>query len=127
MPATYSKVGHIICEGDADKAFLERLLADRGIAEYDISHPVDPGGTSGFNVSLRAMVPRVESGALTRIAIIADNDTKDSFDDVRKEIKKANGGKDRFPVPHASGSFAQRADFKLLIVMVPSDARGNLE
>ncbi len=123
----------ILCEGEGDKRFFDKLIEFRNIPkEFQVRFPDragDPtGGRSKFGKWLD--IQRLGSEDFRKnvksILIVSDNDRvpADSFEEVRAALKEAKG----FPVPNTEKVVAKAKDFPSIVVLMLPDGRpGNLE
>ena len=117
----------VLCEGQGDQGFYERLLSLHRLADkFNVSVPINTG-KDGFGEYLGA-----SSGAPTfrefvkAILVIADNDDDPvkAFADVQKQLKDT----DHFPVPDADKTVSRRQGVQSIVVlMLPFGRPGNLE
>lgn len=125
----YERPWLLLCEGMGDKRFFESLFKAKGIgADFHIRFPHRDGkyngGRGNFGSDLLAI--SMDETFITNvkaILVVSDNDTEASLAEVQHELKKAS-----LPVPDAAGKVAAQKDRpKVVVLMVPSDAQGNLE
>lgn len=123
----------LLCEGEGDKRFFDRLIHEKGIApEFDVIFPArderDSGGRPKFGGWLDRRRQDSESfnEKVKAVLIVSDNDDNEakSFELVQQQIQKAPG----FPVPNAAQTVARAPGFPaIVILMIPMNGPGNLE
>jgi hypothetical protein len=114
----------MLCEGDHDDSFFSELIRARHLPEFDIRKPgpKEHSGISGFNIRLVGLKVLRGITDCPAILIVADNDDKprESFNNVRKQIKAAHG----FGVPRAPRTPARSNDYPpLSVLMLPWDTK----
>lgn len=134
---TYDRPWLLLCEGEGDRKFFNRLIAHHniGIDQFDVKFPGredDPtGGLGKFGATLstaHTTAPTFRE-VVKAVLIVADNDDavadspQNSFKLVQKELEKAN-----FPVPDKEQVVARKDSYPTVaVLMVPIGAHGNLE
>jgi hypothetical protein len=87
MSFEFKKSRFMMCEGDDDKGFLETLIRERGLPEFQVCHAAEcnekgVGGRSGFRHSLSGLSPITGFSEVKAMLIVTDNDKATSFADV---------------------------------------------
>lgn len=122
----------VLCEGETDKRFLDRLIALRGIPdEFQIKFPSrsgdNRGGRSKFGPWLSVAYENSDFEKHVRaVLIVSDNDTDPaaSLDEVKESLKNSDG----FPIPGAAREVARKEKYPaVVILMIPHDIQGGLE
>ena len=81
----FNKSRFLICEGDDDKGFLETLIRERGLPDFQVCHSAEcnggvAGGKSGFQHFFDGLSAAITGfSAVKAILIVTDNDTAGSF------------------------------------------------
>lgn len=128
----FTKSRLLICEGDDDKGFLETLIKDRGLPDFQVCHAAEcnekrVGGKSGFEHALTGFSAITGfSTILKAILIVTDNDTADSFDKVCSALTK-NLLQNNFSAPSKPDSVGSIHTKPLAILMIPRNEIGDLE
>jgi hypothetical protein len=125
----------ILCEGLADKSFLERLLEFHRLATvYQVITPIETGGgIDKFNKRLAVLPLNRRFSTLSSLVLISDNDTAHSnpFHRLKQEIRKANEIEPLadYPIPEEPHVPITKEGYPALVaVFLPwHDRRGNLE
>lgn len=117
----------VVCEGAADKAFLERLLKVHQLTEFQVESP-DKGGITDYGRFLGALTLARGFENLSAIILTTDNDSRHNnpFHRLQQQIRQAEAG---YPVPTEPLVPSRVEGFPPLIaVMIPwGERRGNLE
>jgi hypothetical protein len=122
----------ILCEGETDKRFLDRLITQREIPnEFQVKFPTrgtdNRGGRSKFGPWLSAAYESADFEQHVRaVLIVSDNDTDPaaSLQEVKDSLTKSDG----FPIPGAEREVARKDGFPpVAILMIPHGAQGGLE
>jgi hypothetical protein len=101
----FTKPRFILCEGDDDKGFLEALVRERNLPEFQICHAAEcnsdgTGGKVGFPGSLAGFAPISGFGQVKGLLVVTDNDDPPrSFSDIQR-ILTDNG---YTPPPNPNG------------------------
>lgn len=121
----------ILCEGETDRVFLNRLIKQRDIPDkFQVQFPSrgddNIGGRSKFARWL-SLVADSESFRqnIEAVLIVSDNDLSpaSSLAEVTKALKEAG-----FPVPTKERVVAKKSDYPAVcILMIPAAAPGDLE
>ena len=129
-PIEFTKSRFILCEGDDDRAFLETIISERKLPEFQVRqaaqfNPDHVGGRSGFVKALEGIRPL--PGFLTKlkaILIVTDNDKlESSFNDTQRALR--DNGYTPPPLPREVGMIF---DKPVAILMIPTaDAQGDFE
>lgn len=117
MAIEITKSRVIVCEGKADVAFFEHLIAERGLPEFQV---VSASGNSRYEDLLVALSTSPDFGGLSAILVVGDNDLNPaaSFENIRTQIQGAGG----YGVPNAPRTPARRDGFPAIVVlMIPWD------
>lgn len=107
----------IVCEGKADVAFFEHLLAERQLPEFQV---LPANGNSRYEDLLTALSAAPGFNNLSGILLIGDNDLNPAaaFQNIRTQILTAGG----YGAPNAPRVPARAAPFPAVVVlMVPWD------
>ncbi len=127
----FEKPWVLLCEGEADKQFFDKLIEARDIPRnFFIQFPDRQGGTVGRSkfgnwLALHRDTSENFNNNVKAILIVSDNDDNPatSFDEVKSELMKAG-----FPVPQAEQRVARESGFPAVVVlMIPIGRLGNLE
>lgn len=92
----YSSRHIVVCEGFSDVAFLDALLSNRGITEFDIGCPNQTNhgadGVSGIPSYLEALRAHRNGKNIETLVVMVDADTnhEKAFADVCKALKSAD-------------------------------------
>lgn len=130
-PYTFTTRWVLLCEGESDKRFFDRLIAERQIRrDFYVQFPDrgerGTGGRSKFGWWLETNRNVSETfRSIEAILIVSDKDDNpsESFRAVQREIEKAKG----FPVPERERVPARANGFPTIVVlMIPMDGIGNL-
>lgn len=123
----------LLCEGESDKRFLDRLIESRGIAsEFYVQFPDRHGGNQAgrslFGRYLNTVATTSESFMqnVRAVLVVSDNDDDPdkSLAEVQQQLRDAGG----FGVPDDEKIVANAAGFPdTVILMIPFGERGNLE
>jgi hypothetical protein len=126
---SFTKPRFILCEGIDDKAFLEALIEDRHLPEFQVRHSAEcnktqTGGNTGFRPAVKGMEALSGFDQLRALLIVADNDVLgQSFHDTQTAFT-ANG----YIAPPTPGEIGNMKGKAVAIFMVPSaDTVGDLE
>lgn len=131
-PDIFEKPWLLLCEGESDKRFFERLMEARNItSNFEVQFPgrgkSGVGGRGGFGRRLKAVsMGETFKANVKTVLIVSDNDNnmKASFKAVQREIEKATG----FPIPAVERVVARATEFpSVVILMIPMGECGNLE
>lgn len=128
MPFEFKKSRFLICEGDDDKGFLETLIRERGLPEFQVCHAAEcnekeVGGRSGFQHSLSGLSPITGFAGVRAILIVTDNDKVSSFDEVRDALTK-----NRHKAPASANDLGAIHGKPAAVLMIPSQNEyGDLE
>lgn len=133
MTFTFTKPRFLLCEGDDDKGFLETLIREQGLPDFQICHAAEcneagadakgVGGRSGFKHSLAGFPPITGFANLRAILIVTDNDKASSFLEVRDALTD-NG----YTAPATVADLGSVQGKPVAILMLPSHAEnGDLE
>jgi hypothetical protein len=133
MLPEFTKTRFIMCEGDDDKGFLEALIEDRRLPEFQICQVSEcndagndgkgVGGSSGFKFSLTGLTPIKGFNNVKALLIVTDNDASTSFRDVQNAFT-VNG----HTAPVTPTSVGTIYDRPSAVLMVPSSTSyGDLE
>ena len=130
---TFDRPWLLLCEGESDKRFLDRLLEARAIGsnffvQFPDRHESQQAGRSLFGHYLNTIATTSESfhQNVRAVLIISDNDDNpgNSFAEVQTQLLAAGG----FGVPDADQAVAKADGFPdTVILMIPFGERGNLE
>ena len=120
----------IICEGKSDEFFFRHILKNNGISSFQVEHPNDTTaeghyGHSGFLKYLQGIKARSGYKDIRNIIIARDSDLDPdrSFNEVRGQIRKANG----YEVPDHP-RVAKGKNPAMSVLLIPgSNELGNLE
>jgi|GEM_PF-2579790 len=133
MTFEFTKPRFLLCEGDDDKGFLETLIQQRGLPDFQVCHSAEcneagsdgkgVGGRAGFVHSLTGFAPITSFKKVKAILIVTDNDTARSFRDVSDALT-VNG----HIAPATAADVGSVHGKPLAILMIPSSAiHGDLE
>lgn len=127
-PISYELPRVLICEGPEDVSFFKRLIDDRDLPHYHVTHTGKerhtPGGNSRFGEKLQAMSLNMSfRRAVAKILLVTDSDEDQdaAFQNVRNQAQGAG-----FATPDAVGQIANGRPAVAIITM-PTDGPGNLE
>jgi hypothetical protein len=123
----------VLCEGEGDKRFFDRLIEFRGIPnEFQVRFPDragDPtGGRAKFGKWLDTQYVSSEDFRrnIKAVLIVSDNDQApaDSLQEVLRALREAKG----YAAPTAERTVARKSGYpSLVILMIPDRRPGNLE
>lgn len=123
----------ILCEGETDKRFLDRLITNRGIENsFQVRFPHRGGkdkraGRSRFGPWLGVAYENQDFRNNVRaVLVVSDNDTDPavSLTEVRDSLKESDG----FPIPDNAREIARKDGFPpLAVLMIPNGSPGGLE
>ncbi len=129
----FSKPWFLLCEGQADKRFLDSLLQQRGLeGEFRIEHPQreedGAGGRGKFGAKLNGLLANESFlQSVKGILVVSDNDDDPnaSFADVQQQLRQVEG----IEVPHAPRVVVRNRGLPAVsVLMIPFDGSpGNLE
>lgn len=115
----------ILCEGPHDKSFLETLIKERKLGSFQVETAyecVGKGGCEGFGPALEGFEAVTGLEQLKGILIMTDNDNKQTFPKLLKQLVKAGYN------PTKSPFLGEILGKPLVIVLVPDDKTyGDLE
>lgn len=117
MPIEITGRHVIVCEGKADVAFFEHLIAERGLPEFQV---LPANGNSRYGDILVALTAAPGFNGLSGILVVADNDLDPAaaFQNILEQIQEAGG----YGVPNAPRVPARSAGFPTIVpLMVPWD------
>jgi hypothetical protein len=117
MPIQISQRYLIICEGKADVAFLEHLIIERDLPQFQV---IPANGNSRYQEILLALTAAPGFADLAGILVVADNDLNPAaaFQNVRTQIRDAGG----YAVPDAMRIPVLSPQFpSIAVLMVPWD------
>jgi hypothetical protein len=125
----------IVCEGAADKNFLERLLAINNLADtFQVTTPTPKGGgVTKFPPFLAALPINRHFPKLLSLTLVTDNDTaeRNPFHRLQQLVRRAReiDTAAHYPVPERPLEPATKAGYPAVFgVLLPwHDRRGNLE
>jgi hypothetical protein len=123
----------ILCEGETDKRFFDRLITKREIENaFQVRFPHRGGkdkraGRSRFGPWLSVAYENQDFIDNVRaVLVVSDNDTDPAASLI--EVKVSLMESDGFPIPDNPREVARKADFPaLVIMMIPHGALGGLE
>lgn len=126
----FIKTRFILSEGDDDKGFLERIIKERNLPEFQVCQAADfnserVGGKPGFVKALAGIEPLPGfSTILKAILIVTDNDRlESSFMDTQQALTR-NG----YTPPPSPREVGRIVDKPVAILMIPSDdTQGDFE
>jgi hypothetical protein len=126
----FTKSRFILCEGDDDKGFLETIIKERNLPEFQVCHaaefnPQRAGGRSGFVKALEGIEPLLGFSTILRaILIVTDNDRlESSFRHTQQALISNN-----YTPPPSPRGVGMIADKPVAILMIPSnDTQGDFE
>jgi len=122
----------VLCEGETDKRFLDRLISQRGLPnEFQIKYPDRKGnklaGRSKFGPWLGVAYESLDFEANVRaVLIVSDNDSDPAkaFEEVQESLKNSDG----FPIPPSERVVERKDGYPpVAILMVPHAAPGGIE
>lgn len=122
----------ILCEGESDKRFLDRLIAVRNIGnQFHVRFPDrgdGSGGRSKFGYELDLLYRTVPTfrETIKAVLIVSDNDEDPnaSWNEVKEQLARSGG----FGVPETERVVARATGFPdAVALMVPTGEPGNLE
>jgi len=127
----FTKTRFILCEGEDDKGFLETIIKERGIPEFQVCHAAEcnsekTGGKDGFAKALPGFEATTGfSDVLKALLIVTDNDELvTSFHRIQQMLTDI---KECFP-PETVKHIGKIAGKPLAVLMIPSaEDEGNLE
>ncbi|MEI6135609.1 MAG: DUF3226 domain-containing protein [Desulfomonile sp.] len=132
-PYIFEKSWVLLCEGESDKRFFDRLIQARNIDPlFYVQFPDQgervTGGRNKFGrwLEINRSVSESFRANVKAILIVSDKDDDEaiSFNAVKREIEKAPG----FPVPPLERTVATSDGFPaMVILMIPMEGLGNLE
>jgi len=132
-PYVFDKPWVLLCEGESDKRFFDRLIQERDLdSRFYVQFPDrgerGTGGRTNFGwwLDTNRTVSETFNRNVKAILVVSDKDDDEakSFDLVQKQIQHATG----FPVPLAERTAAKKSGFPtIVILMIPMDGIGNLE
>ncbi len=131
-PYVFAKPWVLLCEGEADKRFFDRLIRERNVGnDFYVQFPDrgerGTGGWTKFGWWLKTNHEVSETFRNVEAVLIVsdkDDDADVSFERIQKQIRSAPG----FPVPAVDRGVAKAANFPTIVVlMVPMEGLGNLE
>ena len=128
---TFNKPLLLLCEGDSDRRFFQKLIASRNIRQnFDIRFPgrndKDTGGRGKFGTWLDGASAGETFRGIKGVLIVSDNDEdcSASFKEVQREAGKVRG----CPIPQTEQKIVRSKSFPAIaILMIPIGQRGNLE
>lgn len=121
----------VLCEGESDKRFLDRLIAKRGIPNsFQTKFPDRDGGNIGGRQKFGRWLSLVSDNEnfiqnVKAVIIVSDNDLvpKDSWDEIVAELNIAD-----FPVPPEERVIAKKKGYPpVCVLMIPKGTPGDLE
>lgn len=124
----FTKSRFLLCEGDIDKGFLETLITERRLPDFQVCHAAEcnethTGGNSGFAPALKGFEPITGFAAVRALLIVTDNDKPSSFSDTQEALA-SNG----YTPPSTPTDVGHMAGKPVAILMIPSaDILGDLE
>jgi hypothetical protein len=128
MALEFKKSRFLLCEGDDDKGFLETLIQQHNLPDFQVCQAAEcnekkQGGRSGFRYSLDSGI-RVLSGfaQLRAILIVSDNDKQHSFREVQDELTAAG-----IAPPNTAGEAFVIFGKPAAVLLVPTANYGDLE
>ena len=132
---TLAKTRTILCEGPADKEFLERLIAQRNLPDFDV---LEVRGKDRFGRFLFGLATNEGISRVAGILIVSDCDDSAAarFKEIRTQIQEANrlleGSSEsgRYGVPDQPLTVARSTEHlpAVVVLMVPwAGEAGNLE
>lgn len=128
-PFKFTKSRFILCEGEDDKGFLETIIEQRQLPDFQVCHAAEcnaerTGGKSGFAAALRGFEAIRGFDSVRAFLIVTDNDKLgSSFCEVQQMLAKVGC----IP-PETVQGLGKITDKPLAILMVPSAyAEGGLE
>ena len=128
MPFDFVKPRFLLCEGDDDKGFLETLIKEHALPDFQVCAAAEcnaqkQGGRSGFRLSLDSGIQVLSGfGQLRAILIVSDNDKAGSFAEVQAELA-FNG----HTPPVSTDTVGTVFGKPVAVLMVPADGQGDLE
>ena len=125
----FTKSRFILCEGEDDKGFLETIIEDRRLPDFQVCHAAEcnaerTGGKNGFAAGLRGFEPIRGFDLVRAFLIVTDNDKLgSSFRAVQQILDKVGC----IP-PETVKGVGKITDKPVAILMIPSDdTEGNFE
>jgi hypothetical protein len=120
----------ILCEGDDDKGFLETIISERSLPQFQVCqaaefNPQGVGGRPGFAGAIEGIQPLSGFHTILRaILIVTDNDNLQSSFRETQEALRVNG----HTPPPSPQQVGRISDKPVAILMIPShDTQGNFE
>ncbi len=123
----FTKSHFLMCEGDDDKGFLETLIKERGLPDFQVCHAAEcndknTGGRPGFEHSLAGFSIIKGFAYVKAILIVSDNDTPASFNEVCSALTNNN-----YTAPSTPNSVGSIKTKPVAILMIPRNKNGDLE
>jgi hypothetical protein len=130
---SFTKSRFILCEGEDDKGFLETIIKERRIPEFQVRHAAEcnsegTGGKDGFVKALQGFEATTGfSDVLKALLIVTDNDEPwSSFQRIQQMLTSIR--KCECVPPETVKHVGTIAGKPLAVLMIPSaDDEGNLE
>jgi uncharacterized protein DUF3226 len=124
----FEKPWLLLCEGDDDKKFFDRLIAARNLSDKFYVQFPGHGGRSCFGKYLDTVFQTSETFKtnVRAVLIVSDNDTNphESFSEIQSELGKSGG----YAVPSNERLVAKAPGFPdIVVLMIPIGKSGNLE
>lgn len=128
MGLTFTKPRFLLCEGDEDKGFLETLIQARSLPDFQVCYAAEcndqrVGGRVGFRYALDPGIQPLKGfDQLKGILIISDNDTPNSFNEVKEAL-----GIYGYALPGTPADVGNILGKPFAIRMIPSEENGDLQ
>jgi hypothetical protein len=125
MPTAQERFTHplvLVCEGNEDKAFFERLIQVRGLPNFHVRTTANDRGEAGGNTKFSPALERLRIvrnfAAVEHILLVtdADDDANRTFKSICNQIENAGFG----PAPTSVGE-ASKARPAITVMTVPVD------
>lgn len=123
----------LVCEGFGDGEFFKHLCSVRNIRGFQVEHLTShekgqPSGSGGFRRYLQGLPGRKGNPKAVLIAADSDDEPDKAFDDIKKQIKKAN----LLPPDNPLEVKRQPTGPAIVVMMIPlhqpgQSAKGSLE
>ena len=127
-PLMFKGERFILCEGRADKDFLDSLINGRKLPPFQIRQASEftegkTGGRPAFGTFIEGCPALTGFQDLKGIAIVTDNDDEQTLNSIEKELAKYG-----YSPPKQPKSLGGIGDKPAIIILIPDDANyGNLE
>jgi hypothetical protein len=117
----------ILCEGNGDVTFLDKLLLANGLnGDFQVISPNKGNGAFGAFLRTAHDAAATFRETVQHVILMVDNDDdpSKSFAEIQEQLRTAGG----FPVPGAQRELAKGKGYpSIVVLMIPLDRPGNLE